>query len=52
VCEDGEEDCRRAESAGASALMLLRTLLRVRPGLVQSSVMHCRQQKAQQRVIP
>jgi len=29
--------CRRAESAGASALVLPRALLRVRPCLVQSS---------------
>ena len=29
--------CRRAESAGSSALVMLRALLRVRPGLVQSS---------------
>jgi len=29
--------CRRAESAGSSALAMLRALLRVRPGLVQSS---------------
>jgi len=30
-------NCHRAESAGSSALVMLRALLRVRPGLVQSS---------------
>jgi len=33
----GVMGCRRAESAGSSALVTLRALLRVRPGLVQSS---------------